>query len=671
MPFAGGICLLSAMTAHAEPTLSGQTGLIQMPSARIEDDGILRMGASISDPYSAMWTSVSVLPRLEVSGRYTTIDDVPAFTGQADSADYRDKAFDAKLLLFRESRLMPELAVGVQDYLGTELFAARYFAMSKRLGDADLTLGYGDERIDGWFGGARYRPVWARGLGLVVEYDAYDYPHDFRSDLSGADRRAGGMSYGLEYRHGWLGAQLSSQAGDVAVNAYVSIPLMVSEYVPKLDEPGPYVAPRAQATLEAWGEDPTLRAMLLDDLRREGFENIRLDLSAGRLEAWLTHGRISDPARAIAVAARILSLAGPRDVGALRITYTVNDLPGLTYDYADAGLLRAYFKGEIPQSRLDGSVSITYPEADRVRDGASVGAWADDPGRGPFSGFYFSPFNLRFLLNITRDDPGQPLHYDTFAYFGWKYRVGAGLYIDSSARLTLFEDVSEVAGLSNSVLPHVRSDIADYRSGRRLVLNSLMLNRYVHPRERWHGRLSLGYYEEMFAGVGGQALYYPRRGNWAFDLAADWLRQRKPGEGFGFSDYSVLTVLGSGHLFWSEYGVTATLRVGRFLAMDDGVRYELKRRFRSGIEIGAWYTVTNGRDVTTPGSPDDPYRDKGVFVSIPLGSMLTRDTRERASLALAPWTRDVGQMVVSPGDLYGQLEDARRGYMNDSDWAGF
>ena len=35
---------------------------------------------------------------------------------------------------------------------------------------------------------------------------------------------------------------------------------------------------------------------------------------------------------------------------------------------------------------------------------------------------------------------------------------------------------------------------------------------------------------------------------------------------------------------------------------------------------------------------------------------MTRDTQAIAGFALAPWTRDVGQMVVSPGDLYSILE---------------
>jgi hypothetical protein len=182
------------------------------------------------------------------------------------------------------------------------------------------------------------------------------------------------------------------------------------------------------------------------------------------------------------------------------------------------------------------------------------------------------------------------------------------------------------------------------------------LNQYLAPADEISARLSVGYYEEMFAGVGGQLLYQPGRSNWAFDVSVDRLRQRESNEILDLADYAVTTALGSVHYRWRPLDITATVRVGRFLAKDEGLRYELKRRFLSGIEIGAWYTVTNGRDITTPGSPDDPYHDKGVFVSIPLSSMLTQDTQERASLSLSPWTRDVGQMVVSPGDLYQLME---------------
>jgi membrane-associated phospholipid phosphatase len=43
-------------------------------------------------------------------------------------------------------------------------------------------------------------------------------------------------------------------------------------------------------------------------------------------------------------------------------------------------------------------------------------------------------------------------------------------------------------------------------------------------------------------------------------------------------------------------------------------------------------------------------------MALPLDTMLTRDTQTMATLSLAPWTRDVGQMVASPGDLYRMME---------------
>jgi hypothetical protein len=46
--------------------------------------------------------------------------------------------------------------------------------------------------------------------------------------------------------------------------------------------------------------------------------------------------------------------------------------------------------------------------------------------------------------------------------------------------------------------------------------------------------------------------------------------------------------------------------------------------------------------------------------------MLTKDTKARSELALSPWTRDVGQMVVSPGDLYTTVE--RNLMLDDSDF---
>jgi len=69
--------------ARAEPSLTGQTGLIYMPDARIDPDGTWRTGYSFADPYAAVWVSLTALPRVEASLRYTAIRGVPGFIDPA------------------------------------------------------------------------------------------------------------------------------------------------------------------------------------------------------------------------------------------------------------------------------------------------------------------------------------------------------------------------------------------------------------------------------------------------------------------------------------------------------------------------------------------------------------------------------------------------------------
>ncbi|HJX16644.1 MAG TPA: YjbH domain-containing protein [Acidiferrobacterales bacterium] len=676
----------------ADASLIGQSGLVHMPDARIAEEGTLSIGVSNIDPYFTIWSSLTVLPRLELTARFTKIDRVPGGGPDSEFGDYRDKSFDAKLLLLKESPYLPALSIGTQDFTGTRLFNAKFLTLGKHFSDVDVTLGYGTDRIDGAFGGIRYRPSWNKNLGFVAEYDANDYKNDFRAPDSGADQRKGGATYAIEYRYGWIGAQLSYQGGDVGANLYVSIPLMQREFVPKIDEPAPYTEITRQPTLKeesAVGQAGTLQEQAVDArgdarntqeiaraLERQGFKNVRLRLDGTALEASLTHPRISLIGRAVGRAARTMVSLGPGDIETVRITYTQNDLPLLTFHFTDAKRLQAYFVGLMSQEFLDESVEVSYasPEyAERFRDKKTL-LVLDDPDEGiptqtyygdeghivsirredPFlSGFRLIPFNLRLYFV----DPSGDASYDTFSTLAYQKYFGSGLFLNGAARLTLFENVSDVTRPSVSVLPHVRTDIALYKQEEsRLKLNGLLLNKYSQLADRIYARLSAGYYEEMFAGAGGQVLYLPRRGNWAADLSVDWLRQRAPEKDFGFRDYSVATALLAFHYRIPEYGITATARAGRFLAKDEGVRFELKRRFHSGIEAGIWFTRTNENDQTQPNRPKEEFLDRGLFISIPLASMLTKDTQEHASLAVVEATRDVGQMVESPGDLYRLIE---------------
>lgn len=672
--------------AWAQPNLNGETGYLNMPDGRVEPDGTFRMGYSFAEPYAnLLWSSITVLPRVEFYARYVRIVGVPASTSAswAGYGDYKDKVFSGKFVLLQESWHLPSVAIGIDDVQGTGLFRSKYLAASKRFGELDATLGIGKGRIDGVFGGVRYEPAAWNGFALAAEYDANNYRQDKYSAQTGVNQRNSGLGLALEYRWGWLGSQLSWRDGKPGINLYASVPFEQNEFIPKLKEPLPDTELVARPTLDQWQADPHYRRDLAGRLVSQDFKNVQLDVSGRTVEATLTNSRISLPSRAVGRAARSIVLRAPEETREVIIHYAVSDMPFVTYTFTDAGKLQRYFDGQESRKQLAPTVEVDYalPQQAESRDGGrnrlagdfpeysntqldgddgdfvslrSESARLDKFRAAPGMGFYFN-------------DPSGALRYETFINAHYGKQVDDGLFFKSSAQLTLIQNVSGVTQPSNSLLPHVRTDVALYKKSGNLKLSQAVLNKFYHPWQRVYARASAGFYEEMFGGAGGQMLYFPESAPWAFDMSVDKLKQRDVGGGLAFRDYSTVTALATLHYRFRAAGVTAALRAGRFLAGDSGARIELKRRFRSGYEVGMWYTMTNGNDITSPGTPGNPYYDKGVFMTIPLGSMLTKDTPAAPRISIAPWTRDVGQMVNSPDDLYDLLEPA---YINMHDRDG-
>ena len=358
----------------------------------------------------------------------------------------------------------------------------------------------------------------------MVEYDANDYGSDFEAAESGADSRDGEWTYGVEYRKGWLGIQLAAQGDDVGGTAYVEIPLMDREFVPKIHEPNPYTGDPPKAALDQWLADTSYAARLARRLEKADYKNVRLAFDGHTLSATLTNTRISLTGRAVGRAARILLALGPEDTKAIRITYTVEGVPALTYEFTDTRKLQRYLDGLLSRAQLDHYITISYADPlalERMAESAvdlsppeqstHAGRLRTDEGHvlsyrkeaNDLSTFQIVPVNLGVFLN----DPDGAARFDWFSTANYTRQIGTARFFEAGVRFTLYENVSDVSDESNSTLPHVRSDIAQYRqNGGRLRLARLLVNQYLQPAERIYARLSAGYYEEMFAGTGGQIL---------------------------------------------------------------------------------------------------------------------------------------------------------------------
>ena len=128
----------------------GTIGLIQMPSARMMPAGSLAISWSHSDPY--LTGSVLAYPFnwFEASYQYTDINNAlysltPSFSGDQT---YKDKSFDAKFLLFKETNYLPAVAVGVRDMAGTGVFSSEYLVASKTISKGfRVSAGLGTGRL--------------------------------------------------------------------------------------------------------------------------------------------------------------------------------------------------------------------------------------------------------------------------------------------------------------------------------------------------------------------------------------------------------------------------------------------------------------------------------------------------------------------------------------------
>jgi membrane-associated phospholipid phosphatase len=668
----------------AAPSQQGQSGYISMPSAWVDTDGTFSTGYSYDSPYGSFWGTATVLPFLQLTGRYVSITGIRGITDQQDVygsgyGRYKDKVIDAKLRLWQESKWVPSVSLGRTDVFGTELFKGSYVVASKSFGEfhnIEASVGYADRRPSGAFAGLRYGLRSAPGWALVAEYDANDYRKDYGAAVTDAGKHRKGPAGAVEYRWGWLGAQLARHRDHFSANLWLSIPLAEREFLPKLQEPEPFsqkdAPPRITST--EWQTDGSRAAQLVQALVRQDFKNVRVELDDSTLKLSLTNSRVSNLGRAVGRAARTALAFAPEGTRAIQITFTRQEQPIATYEFVDVQRLTDYFTGLIDRDAFMSSVDVRYAiPYDRisddnhdmlaaVKDDGALGVQVNHEGdfvRVASEDRESNRFKLAPKLSFFFNDPSGALRYELWAGANYDRRLAQGLYLSSDLKATVLENVSGVTQPSNSLLPHVRTDVAEYKRGGRFKLNRLLLNEYMMPAERMYLRASAGFYEEMYRGVGGQALYLPKDSRWAADISVDALQQRGYKGWFDKRDYQTVTALGALH-YRLPYETTVTARAGRFLARDEGVRLEFKRRFSSGVEIGAWYTRTNGNDITSPGTPTNPYHDKGIFMSVPLNIMLLADTQASAGMALAPWTRDVGQMVQSPGDLYDMVEGPRR-----------
>ena len=139
-------------------------GYFNMPSARMNAAGTLAFGAGYVPPYNVYGVNFQVLDRVELSGNYVVYRGITeANFGKEGYGDDAERIGNVKLGVLTPDERYPDLpfiSVGAIDLIGSKRFNSQYVVVTKPWLDAgfELSLGWGNGRMRGFFGGASWSP---------------------------------------------------------------------------------------------------------------------------------------------------------------------------------------------------------------------------------------------------------------------------------------------------------------------------------------------------------------------------------------------------------------------------------------------------------------------------------------------------------------------------------
>ena len=107
------------------------------------------------------------------------------------------------------------------------------------------------------------------------------------------------------------------------------------------------------------------------------------------------------------------------------------------------------------------------------------------------------------------------------------YRVNS---YDEVLELGIFENLDQLRLRAYSRLPKVRSDIREYLK-EEYALKDLSYSYIFDPiyskRNLFFGGLKIGYFEELFGGIGGEVLFRDINKPWYLTANFHWVKQRE------------------------------------------------------------------------------------------------------------------------------------------------
>lgn len=657
----------------------GTTGLIKIPNAFMEDDGVLRASVAVDEVANVYNITFQALPRVQATFRYSIFNPTN-LPGSLDKM--RDRSYGVKAQILKESTSFPAVALGGRDVLGTGVWEGEYLAASKTWGRFEATLGLGWGRLgsrsgfsnplgvlsdsfdqrpgqsggelggkargdsffrgdSALFGGISYRLA-SYPLTLMAEYDSDIYEREVRFRTFRKSPPAWNLGFNWEP---WknVNIRLSWLRGD-AVGLGFSTQVGAKDLLPRRKSRRAAPEGMDAKTGLPEGYDPTSwydRMLFASEqsglLLREG------KINADQTKASLIIENVDYNLAADAVNEVALLSANllPATVNGVDLLLEEGGLKGPTISYT---LLNG---GDIRSAQGDkdilSSLQILAPRE------------LLNPTNTTDYGYPSVGFGLDLGARVQLMDPDDPARKQIYAKLTTRLQLSNHTNVWLRYEQDLYNDFSLKRG-ANSRLPNVRTQVNRYLVDGESGVEQLYVEHKRSLGASLYMRAYAGILESMYGGVGAEVLYSPFMKRWAVGFNVNAVKQRAYERNLEFFDYETITSHLSVYYASPFYQIDTAVHFGRYLAKDLGYTFEARRTFDSGFALGGFFTRTN---VSAEEFGEGSF-DKGLFFRIPFDGFLPGNTRSHFRTVLRPLERDGGRRLENfGGDLWFERRSLR------------
>lgn len=640
-----GLCILSLNILFAANFLKadnflnnnfnnhGVVGLINMPTARFFDEGVHGITFYDGTPDQKITLTSSPYNWLEASFFYTNVQGFP-YPG-FEYQDYKDKGFNLKLKLKKEG-FLPAIAVGLYDFAGTGLYSSEYVVGSYGIKNLDLHFGLG----------------WGR---LNQEEDGFKNPLIFLSNKF--EERPGGYSGPggqIETSKFFRGNKVSPFYG-ITYKTKRNITFKIER-----DTTAKFNNGRLNY------DDPNSKFSLGFDYIINNNFTIGASFERGNFFS-LKFLYKNDPKNQLQQTkyekidsvnndeknkySKLIQNLEKNGIGVNKISETSRSIGLELTQFIHPNFNKV--ESIIKQASVDAGIKKDIKKDIKIADLKAV-AEIDDTFKKNAKTIYKKETTKRF--NTSTGFRFRPFLASREEFFKGAFLVEnnsefilrENLFLNTNLKYTLADNFDDLRFPPVNTFPaQVRSDIKQYllNMNEGVLIGRAQLDYFITPKENHHFMFTGGILEDMFSGVGMEYLFFKQKSNYSFGLELFHARKRDYDWGFGHLDYKNTTL--TGNLYYRNYGsipFDMKLSIGEYLAGDFGTTIEFSRKFKSGVEFGAFASFT---DVTADEFGEGSF-DKGIFFNIPIyGNMFNYTWR--------PLTKDPGAKLTRRNTLHSLL----------------